>query len=183
MKLKIDSIHFLIKIFLIFITISVFSADNAVKKLSPGYKEIKLGMSKDEVTKIINNDSDFSPLKEEILTVRLEPDTEIITTEGLGFIELGYFHFHNDKLFQILLKISESKIGYYTLLKTLTEKFGQPKALSPKRAFWEDENVKIIIEKPCTIKYQYLPIWKELAKKDDIEAVTKMIRDQFLKNF
>ncbi|MBN2546467.1 MAG: hypothetical protein JXB50_11770 [Spirochaetes bacterium] len=169
--------------FIIFYILANLFFLSGIELLSDGYKDIKLGMNKDQVMKIINSSPDFNPLKEELLTVRLEPDTEIITTEGLGFIELAYFHFHNEQLFQILFKISEEKIGYYTLLKSLTAKFGNPKKLNPKKAFWENDRTKIIIEKPCTLKYQFLPVWNTLITKDNsTDTINKIIRDEFLKD-
>ncbi len=164
-----------------FIIVNLFLL-SGIELLSDGYQGIKLGMKKDQVMNIINNSPDFNPLKDEILTVRLEPDTEIITTEGTGFIELAYFHFHNEDLFQILFKISQDKIGYYTLLKNLTARFGNPKKLNPKKAYWENDRVKIVIEKPCTLKYQFLPVWNTLITKDNSsDTLNKIIRDEFLK--
>lgn len=181
MKLPLKLIPYCNKIFFfLFIQSSLFSLES---KLNNGYKDIKLGMKMEEVKKIINTMTDFSPLKEEVLVVRTEPDTQIITTEGLGFIEMAYFHFHDDVLFQILLKLSEKKIGYYTLLKSLIEKYGPPLSLTPNKAYWTDDVTKIVIEKPCTIKYQYLPIWNNLTKKEEKEIITKTIREEFLKNF
>jgi len=169
-------------VFIIFFIIVNLFLLSGIELLSDGYKDIKLGMKKDQVMNIINNSPDFDPLKDEILSVRLEPDTEIITTEGLTFIELAYFHFHKDQLFQILLKISDDKIGYYTLLKSLTAKFGNPKSLNPKKASWENDRTKIVIEKPCTLKYQYLPVWNTLITKDNsTDTINKIIRDEFLK--
>lgn len=151
--------------------------------LTDGYKEIKLGMSRKEVEEILKKSPDFIPQREELLSVRIEPDTEIITVEGVTFIEIGYFHFNNDKLFQIFLKINEKKIGYYVLLKRFTDKFGKPSNLEPKRAFWENSNTRIVIEKPCTLKYIYLPVWNDLLKKDDkLKNYIEQAREDFINN-
>jgi len=151
------------------------------QNLSNGYKDIKLGMSKSEVEDLLKKSPDFIPLKEEVLSIRIEPDTEIITVEGANFIEIAYFHFNNDKLFQIFLKINEKKIGYYLLLKKFTDKFGKPAKLEPKRAFWENQDIRIVIEKPCSLKYIYLPIWNTLLKKEDkLKNYIQEGRDSFL---
>jgi hypothetical protein len=145
-----------------FLTLSsVFS-----NELSKGYKDILLGMSKTQVQDNLKKNPDFKSGKEEILTVRIDPDKEIISTEGTGYIKNAYFHFFNDKLFQIFLTLDEKKIGYYLLLKNNTEKFGTPQKLDPKSASWQNNEVMIVIEKTCTIKYFYLPIWNDLIKKD-----------------
>lgn len=147
--------------FILLISSLLFSAD-----LSKGYKGITLGMSKQQVQDNLKTNPDFRGDREEILTVRIEPDKEIISTEGTGYIKNGYFHFYNDKLFQIFLVLDEKKIGYYLLLKNNTEKFGKPSKLDPKSATWQDNEVRIVIEKDCTVKYFYLPVWDDLVKKD-----------------
>ncbi|HOJ65153.1 MAG TPA: hypothetical protein PLE45_12120 [Spirochaetota bacterium] len=168
-------IYILIFIFLTFILNSL--------DLTDGYKDIKLGMSKSQVEELLKNSPDFIPQREEILSIRIEPDTEIITVEGTTFIEIAYFHFNKDKLFQIFLKINEKKIGYYILLKRFTDKFGKPSGLEPKSAFWQNSNVKIVIEKPCTLKYIYLPIWNELTKTDDkLKNYIEQAREDFINN-
>lgn len=152
----------------------------SAQELSSGYKDIKLGMSKDEVADLIGKSYDFYDNRNEVLTIRLEPDTEIITAEGRGFIEIGYFHFHEDKLFQIFLIFNE-KVGYYTLLKRLTDKFGSPTRLDPKNAFWQEGDVKIVIEKPGKIKYLYLPIWNSLLNSDlSDRKILDQQRDSFV---
>lgn len=153
----------------------------AVEPLSDGYKDIKLGMTQNQVKNILKKTTEFNVKKEEVLSIRIEPDTEIISTEGYGFVNYGYFHFNDDKLFQILLKLSEEKLGYYLLLKRLTGRFGKPNDFTPKRASWENEQVKIIVEKPCTIKYIYLPVWSELIKNDlSKDTVLDSVRKKFV---
>jgi len=152
----------------------------AIEPLSDGYKDIKLGMSMDQVKALLQKSGDFIQKKEEVLITRLEPDTKIISVEGVGFIIYAYFHFENDKLFQIFLKISDSKIGYYFLLRKLTSKFGNPKKFNPKKAIWENDNTRIILEKPCNLKYIYLPVWNDIIKNEEKrEDIIKIIREKF----
>lgn len=152
-------------------------------ELSAGYKDIKLGMKKEEVSNLLKKSLEFDAKREEILSVRLEPDTEIITVKGYGFINTGYFHFNKDKLFQIFLKFDEKKIDYYALLKNNTLKFGSPKRFEPGRAIWENSEINIVIEKPSSIKYIYLPVWNELIKQNDVtNDVNLEMRNKFLEN-
>jgi len=152
---------FFIIVFLLFTYFSIYP-----KELSSGYKDVKLGMTMSEVSVILKKSNEFRQKDEEILSIRIDPDKEILTYEGLGYIKIGYFHFHKDKLFQIFLRVEDKKIGYYLLLKNNTEKFGKPSKLTPNSAIWKDADTQIIIEKPCVIKYIYLPIWNELIAKD-----------------
>lgn len=171
-----------IKLFYVVIIIFIF-ADffYCLEPLSDGYKDIKLGMSKETVQNILIKSSEFNYKKEEILTFRLEPDTDIISTEGYGYILIAYFHFHNDQLFQIILKLSEDKIGYYYLLKNFTDRFGKSTNLSPTRSIWDNEKIRIVIEKPCTLKYVYLPVWNGLLKEDATsDNILELNREKFV---
>ena len=167
--------------FVLLIIINFVSFIYGIEPLSEGYKDIKLGITQDEAKNILKQSRDFNLKREEILTIRLEPDTEILSTEGFGFINFAYFHFHQDKLFQILLKIDKNRIGYYLLLKKMSTRFGSPSKFSPKRATWQNDKVRIAIEKPCTIKYIYLPIWNNLVKNDlSSDHILDSIREKFV---
>ena len=108
-------VKLIIKMKFLFIMFFLFIAYSfsCVEPLSDGYKDIKLGMTKTQVQSILEKSIEFNFKREEILSFRLEPDTEIISTEGFNYIISAYFHFNHDKLFQIILKLSESKTGYY----------------------------------------------------------------------
>ncbi|MCG8569387.1 MAG: hypothetical protein MJB14_04540 [Spirochaetes bacterium] len=151
--------------FLVFIFFSITQIIFS-QTLSEGYQEFKLGLSKQEVENLLKTSGDFWGNKKDVIVMRHQPDQQIITVEGKGYIEIGYFHFYEDQLYQIFLVINSEKIGYYSLLKRLTDKFASPKTLDPLSAQWENETVKIEIEKPCTIKYYYLPIWNQLLNSD-----------------
>lgn len=153
-------------------------------KLNNGYKGIELGMPMEAVRELLVKSPEFNFIKEEVLTIRIEPDKEILSTEGRGFIIEGYFHFYHDRLYQITLKLSEKKIGYYLLLKRLTNKYGNPTGFSPQKASWENEIVRIVIEKPCTIKYIDLPVWSGFAGLNEKpDNIMEEVRDNFVDEF
>lgn len=170
------------KIFL-FLFLIVFIGVISSEELSFGFKEFKLNQTQSEVKELIKKSFDFANRRDEALSIRLEPDTDIITAEGLGFIKIGYFHFNKNKLFQIFLNLDEKRLGYYLILKRFTEKYGNPTFLEPKSAFWENEEVKIIIEKPCSLKYIYKPIWNEITTADQTsDSVFFKIREKFIED-
>jgi len=170
------------KIFL-FLFLIVSMGVISSEELSYGFKEFKLNQTQNEVKELIKKSFDFANRRDEALSIRLEPDTDIITAEGLGFIKIGYFHFNKDKLFQIFLKLDEKRVGYYLILKRFTEKYGNPTSLEPKSAFWENEEVKIVIEKPCSLKYIYKPIWNEITSSDQTsDSVFFKIREKFIED-
>ena len=69
------------KILIVLFIFSIYYV-NSVEPLSDGYRDFKLGMTQEEVKKILEHSIDFRFKREEILSFRMEPDTEIISTEG-----------------------------------------------------------------------------------------------------
>ncbi len=162
----------------------LFSAD-----IESGYKDIKLNMSKDEVTDLIKKSDDFDTKRDEAITIRFEPDTEIITVFGKinknsrSFIKRGFFQFSDDKLYLITLNMDEKRIGYYDLLKHYTNKYGNPTNLDPNSATWEDSNTRVILEKKSTVKFLDLNKWNELLKQEDGQKdEEREKREDFIKN-
>lgn len=157
------------------------TTSDSFEPLQNGYKSYILGMGQDEIEEELSNSSEFNIIREEILSVRMEPDTDIISTEGYGFVTRAYFHFNNEKLFQIYLIIDEQKVGYYPILKTYINKYGNPSSFSPDRAVWENNEVMVILEKPCTLKYVDKKVWDSLLSKDHTtDTVFDKIRRDFI---
>lgn len=165
---------------LLFLLVSagLFGEEN----LPEGFKNIRLGMTKEEVEELLKTSIDFEN-REEVLTIRIEPDKQIITSEGYGYILIGYFHFSENSLYQIFIKVDHNKVGYYNLLKNFTEKYGDPTEFEPKRATWENDKVRLIIEKPGTLRYILLPVWNQLLKSDlSDQKIIEKNRQRFIDN-
>ena len=170
-------------LFLLAFPLAVFSEDSSKSALSNGYKEIKLGMSMDQVKKKIKYSAEFAPEHIEAVQTRMQPDAKTLTAEGVnpinGLIKIGYFFFDDDdKLSAITIKINESKISYYSILKRFTEKYGNPNEFEPSRAIWSDDETRIILEKPCELKYQSIDYNSDEKKNTDI--LYNKLRDKFI---
>jgi hypothetical protein len=88
------------KRYIIFPIIIILFLILSFEPLSDGYKDIKLGMTQDQVKELLKKSIEFDTKKEEVLSTRLEPDTDIISAQGISFIKYAYFHFDHDSLFQ-----------------------------------------------------------------------------------
>ena len=83
------------------------------------------------------------------------------------------------------MQLSNTKVGYYSLLKSLTDKYGNATSLEPKKAGWENDSIRIQIEKPCILKYTDMETWKSLSSTDEeMEArkTEKIERESFLED-
>ena len=177
------------KLILLIICFFIVSMFTFAEELPNGYKKYSFGMSMDEVKDAIKEDSLLKNVREEVLSVRIQPDKQILTVYGDrrngGYVEKAYFQFNEDKLFYIYLQLSEKKVGYYSLLKSMTDKYGNATNLEPKKASWENDSVRIQIEKPCILKYTDIKTWDSLSSTEaEMEArkVEKIEREKFLED-
>jgi hypothetical protein len=177
------------KLFFLLLCFFVVSVSAFAEDLPSGYKKYLFGMSMDEVKETIKDDSLLKNVREEVLSVGIEPDKEILTVYGDrrngGYVEKAYFQFNEDKLFYIYLELSQKKVGYYSLLKSMTDKYGNATNLEPKKASWENDSVRIQIEKPCVLKYVDVKTWDSLSSMEaDMEArkIEKIEREKFLED-
>ena len=169
-------------LFLFAFILTAFCSDGNAK-LSNGYKEIKLGMSMDQVRKKLRFSAEFAPEHIEAVQTRMEPDARTLTASGVnpmtGLVKIGYFFFdEDDHLAAITIKINEDKISYYSILKRFTEKYGNPDEFEPDRAIWADDETRIILEKPCELKYQSIDYNSDQKKNTDI--LYNKLRDKFI---
>ena len=141
----------------------------ATKPISGGYDNIKLGMAYQACyDALVSNlsldyrgtpDVSFSPGRDE----------KIIEARGLHFIQRGIFQFRQEKLFTIILELNPLTLDYYTLYTTFVERYGEAKFLSPEISTWEDGTVRLMLEKPLTLKYLDIAVIDALTKEAGIE--------------
>lgn len=151
-----------------------------------GYKDVTLGMSLQETKNALLKDSDFGYHGDR--DVSLIPNTQqtLIETDseyGLGsnFLQHCYFQFAEDKLYIITININPDRMDYYSIFTTLCEKYGQPDALNPQMATWQNDDVTMTLEKPLTLKYVDNNIFNSVKTSSNVPlSGTEMTREQFL---
>jgi hypothetical protein len=115
--------------------------------------------------------------------VSLSPgrDEKIIEAHGGRFIKRGIFQFRNDKLFTILLEFNPDQLDYYGLYTEFVSRYGDAVFLSPEEAMWENAAVRLVLEKPLTLKYLDKPVIEALQKEAGIQqAVQEGSRADFI---
>lgn len=66
----------------------------------------------------------------------------------------------------------------------LSDKYGKYKSLSPTKVVWEDERVRLTLEKPLTVKYVGLGIYNDIVAEDVTkEAIQEELRRNFINEF
>lgn len=171
------------KLFLLFF---IFSNLYAFENLPKGYKDITLGMSLEETKTELIKDSDFGYHGDRDVSLTPNKKQYIIETDassGLGsnFLEQCYFQFNQDSLYIITINLNKERMDYYSIFKTLSEKYGNPNSVNPKLARWEDEEVIVTLEKPLCLKYMDKKTFNELQNYSNIsESANEQTKKLFL---
>lgn len=176
-------------LFIFSLTISVFSQENSSQKLPSGYKGITLGLTVDETKDALIQDPDFGYNGDRDVSL-IPGDNQILietdATKALGSIYLTqcWFQFYENNLYIITINMNTQKMDYYTMFTTLCNKYGQPTALDPSKASWEDDDVILILEKPLSLKYIDKQTYTKLLNYANVQAsAEELSRQMFLDEF
>lgn len=108
----------------------------------------------------------------------------VIDCEGYYHIKRGLFQFSGNRLYIITLYLNPTRIDYYSMFTTLSEKYGPPRDLDPSGAWWENETVRVALEKPLTVKYIDREVFAGLkAAGETAKSAEEMSREMFLELF
>jgi len=152
--------------------------------LTPGFDVFRLGMNLQELKAALKNNSFFLYSGEPDVTLLTRPNTNLIDVPGITYFSRGVFQVVDGRLYTIALELNPEQVDYFGLYTTLTKKYGEPTALDPSSARWEDASVRLSLEKPLTVKYIDMPVFQRLQKEGRAQtALQALTRDKFLENF
>lgn len=153
-------------------------------ELPDGFRRMRFGMSMREVKAELEKDGYFDYSGDPDVSIAERPDSSTIDTGGFFYISRGFFQFHEDNLYIIILKLDTDEIDYYTLYTTLTAKYGTPGSLNPQEAVWESETVRMSLERPLAVKYIDRTVFEEIQTEElDLRSMRSVTRERFLEQF
>ena len=153
-------------------------------ELPDGFRELRFGMSMEEVKAELERDGYFEYTGDPDVSIADRPDSSTIDTGGFFYISRGFFQFHENRLYIIILKLDTDEIDYYTLYTTLTGKYGTPDSLDPQEAVWENETVRMSLERPLAVKYIDRTVFEEIQTEElDLRSMRSVTRERFLEQF
>lgn len=152
--------------------------------LRRGFRNLLLGTPFGEVQELLQNDPAFQYRGEPDVSLRLSDGGTVIDTRGRVYMDRGIFQFHEAQLFAIALYLDRSRLDYFQLYEQFRERYGDPVALDPRRALWEDGQTRIELERPLTVRYLDLETFEARRRETRTEeAAEDITREQFLEEF
>lgn len=151
--------------------------------LPSGYGSVVLGMSVDAAKDALVSEPAYGYRGDRDVSMLPGEDRILISTEGVLFFNECWFQFNNDRLYIITLNLNEEKIDYYSIFKSLCDKYGEPNTLSPQKSEWRDGSVIMSLERPLTLKYTDEGIFQELQEDSNVELTREEeTRQNFLES-
>ena len=152
--------------------------------LPSSFHDIGLGMAIDEVKEILKNDPSFAYRGDRDISLLSGTNRSSIEANGANFVKRGSFQFYDEKLYSIIVQMNPEKIDYYSIYSFLVEKYGEPGVVDQKKSLWEDDRVRLILERPLTLKYIEVSVFKKIIEnREKKEALSEQIREQFIRAF
>ena len=136
----------------------LFSLSFFAQDLPNGFEGVTLGMSLDETKTQLLKNPDFGYSGDRDVSLLPGAGRKLIETNASGgrgseFLTNCFFQFYNEQLYIITININTQKTDYYSLLTTLTNKYGQPDTLDPQKAVWKSDSITLQLERPLSVKY------------------------------
>jgi hypothetical protein len=108
----------------------------------------------------------------------------LVETTGPSFIRRAFFQLRNGELFIMGYALHTGLVDHYSVFTGLVEKYGEPSSLDPKEAVWETETTRVSIERPLTVKYIDMRIFREIIGESALaESGEVRRRQEFLNEF
>lgn len=168
---------------LLFLGCIVFSLE-AQAAYPRTYGGLTLGMGLDEAKKVLSQSADFLWKGDADVSLLARPNTSLIDVEGSGYVSRGLLQFYQGKLYILTVELNPQELDYYTMYSTFTKKYGEPTSLDPSIARWENDGVRVSLEKPLLVRYIDKPVFLKLQKEGErLLNVKKFTRDKFLEGF
>jgi hypothetical protein len=183
-----SNFRFIIIVAFLIIPVSVWAQavdpESDEKQLPRQFRELSLGMSLEDLKEALIKDSrfnfhgdrdvSFSPIREESL----------VETTGSSFVRRAFFQFRDGLMFIMAFTLNTGMMDYYTIFTDLVGKYGPPSYLDPREAVWENEDVRIAIERPLTIKYIDKKVFDDIISESSaLNSRRVQERQEFLDEF
>ncbi len=155
----------------------------AQESLPNGYRDIRLGMSINQVKQSLQDDIIFNYRGERDVSLLTGKNQTIIETSSDSWLENCWFQFYNNELYSIIINFNPTYFDYNTIYNRLTNSYGIHSEMDPKRVVWENSSITMSLEKPISVKYLDNTIFEEIRNLSTIKQTElEETRDSLLED-
>ncbi|MDR1306349.1 MAG: hypothetical protein LBK74_02090 [Treponema sp.] len=154
------------------------------EELPRSFRQLRLGMTLDELKKALEEDGLFEFRGDRDVSFLPVKEENLVETTGLSFIRRAFFQLRDGQVFIMAFRLDPVTIDHYSVFTSFIKKYGEPGALSPAESVWENEETRISIERPLTVKYIDMTVFKAIMGEAKAEEAVEIFRRQgFLNEF
>jgi hypothetical protein len=148
------------------------------------FREFSLGMGLEDLKTALRNDGLFSFRGDRDVSFLPVREQTLVETTGISFIRRAFFQLLEGKVFIMSFSLDTHLVDHYSVFTSFIKKYGEPGALSPSETVWENDEVRVSIERPLTVKYIDKAVFNGLIDESrTLESRQLFLRQEFLDAF
>ena len=152
--------------------------------LPRGFRKLRLGMSLDELKDELTNDGLFEFRGDRDVSFLPAREENLVETTGLSFIRRAFFQLRSGQVFIMALSLDTQRMDHYSVFVSLVKRYGEPTSLNPHESVWEDEETRVSLERPLTVKYIDMAVFRQIIDNSRAEETHEVfLRQGFLNEF
>jgi len=154
------------------------------EELSRNFRQLQLGMSLEALKTALINDGLFEFRGDRDVSFLPHKEENLVETTGLSFIRRAFFQLREGQVFIMAFRLDDRRIDHYSVFVSLIRKYGEPVSLNPHEAIWENEETRISLERPLTVKYIDMTTFKAIIGESKAEEANEVfLRQGFIDEF
>lgn len=156
-------------------------ATAADRALPRNFRQISLGMGLDELKTTLAADLLFNFRGDRDVSFLPTREQSLVETTGFSFIRRAFFQLREGTVFIMAFTLNTGMVDHYSVFTSLVDKYGQPDSLSPQQAIWETGTTRLALERPLTVKYIDMTVFKDIIGESEVlESAEIYLRQEFL---
>ena len=173
-----------VPVFFIFLGLPLGAQEEAGDSIPRKFRNISLGMSLDDLKESLKNDNLFSFRGDRDVSLLPNREQSLVETTGLSFIRRAFFQLREGAVFIMAFSLDPRLVDHYSVYTSIVKQYGQPSQLDPSRAVWENDETRLTIERPLTVKYIDKQVFNSLVEESKTsESAEIRMREDFLNEF
>ena len=148
------------------------------------FRELSLGMSLDALKSALKKDELFSFRGDRDVSFLPVREQTLVETTGLSYVKRAYFQIQDNAVYIMSFSLDTRSMDHYSVFTSFVRKYGEPASLSPGESVWENEDTRVSIERPLTVKYIDKKVFEKLIKESNTHKRHELLRrEEFLEDF
>jgi hypothetical protein len=145
------------------------------------FREFFLGMALEDLKTALEKDGLFSFRGDRDVSFLPLREQTLVETTGISFVRRAFFQLLEGKVFIMSFSLDTRLVDHYSVFTSFVKKYGQPGALSPSETVWENDELRVSVERPLTVKYIDKAVFNGLIDESkSLESRQLFLRQEFL---